>query len=84
MESLKHFLDKFWNSLLDIHPLTYLVFFIVSLFTYLLINLILRKYSPEKKRLNLKSGILSIFVGLPIVGLLFYLIIFLILYNHSF
>lgn len=84
MDSLNNFFSKFGNSLMEIHPLTYGVFFGTALVIFFILREVLKKYSPKGKKLSLRSGLLTIFVGLPVIGILSYLIIFLILYKQPF
>jgi len=84
MEKLWYFIKKFVNAIFDIHPITFIVIIILVLIMFFVSKKMLKKYSENSKYLNVKSILFSIFIGLPIIGLIFYFIIAQTLNNQPF
>jgi len=84
MERLLYFIKKVVNAIFDIHPITFLVIIVLVSIMFFVAKLLIKKYYLNSKNLILKSLFFSLFIGLPMVGIFFYLIISQILDNQPF
>ncbi len=84
MDGLKYFVNKLWTSTMTIHPLTYLIFLIALGLLFLFAKWIIQRIRPQTISKNLVAAALTIFVGLPIIGLIMFLMVGLLLNNQPF
>jgi hypothetical protein len=84
MGRLTYFINKLWTFVTTTHPLTYLTLFIVSIILFFIIKRTIQKFSPKTSRKNVVAATLTIFVGLPILGLILYFIVGLLLKDQPF
>ena len=70
MDRLTYFINKLWNFVTTIHPLTYLTLFIVSGLLFFLTKWTIQKFRPQRSNQNAVAATLTIFVGLPVLGLI--------------
>lgn len=84
MERLIYFTNKLWTFILSIHPLTYLIIFIISGLLFYFAKKAIKKYKPHTTNINIIATSLTIFVGLPILGLFLLFIVWLYLKDQAF
>jgi hypothetical protein len=84
MEILIYFTNKLWTFILSIHPLTYLITFIISGLLFYFTKKVIKKYKPHSTNTNIIATSLTIFVGLPTLGILLLFIIWLYLKDQAF
>jgi len=72
MERINYFLEKTVNALFEINALTYLVVLIFFIVLTVIFQWILIKYYPSAQKKKLKSILGALFIGLPIIGVVFY------------
>jgi len=84
MERLTYFINKLWTFVTTTHPLTYLSLFIVSGILFFIIKWTIQKFRPQTSRQNIFAASLTIFVGLPVLGLFLYFIVGLLLKDQPF
>ena len=75
MDRLTYFINKLWNFVTTIHPLTYLTLFIVSGLLFFLTKWTIQKFRPQRSNQNAVAATLTIFVGLPVLGLILLFIV---------
>lgn len=79
MNGLTYFINKLFIFVTSIHPLTYLVLFIVSGLLFFIIKRTIQKFRPQTSNQNAIAAALTIFVGLPVLGLILLFIVELLL-----
>lgn len=84
MDRLTYFIGKLWTFVTTIHPLTYLTIFIAVGLLFILTKRTIQKYRPQTSKQNAVAATLTIFVGLPILGLILFFIVGLILKDQPF
>ena len=75
MDRLNYFIGKLWTFISTFHPLAFATIIIVSGLVFFIIKRTIQKYKPQSKDVNLLAIVLTIFVGLPILGLILYFIL---------
>jgi len=84
MERLIYFLEKFWVTISSINPFIILILVLISGLFFWGSKKLLLKYYPTLKRKNLISVAVTLLIGIPIIGSIFYLTTWLILKNQPF
>jgi hypothetical protein len=84
MNRIEYFINKLWTLITSIHPLSYLMLFVVLSLFYLIFRELLVKYRPVTKSKNAVSFALTLTIGLPIIALTIYFIGWLILKDQLF
>lgn len=84
MDRQTYFVNKFWTFATTIHPLTYLIFLIALGLLFLFPKWTIQKYRPQTIRKNIVAASLTIFLGLPVLGLILFSIVGLLLKNQPF
>lgn len=75
MNRLIYFINKLWTFITTQHPLSYLALFIISGLLFFMIKWIIKKIRPQTSRQSLVAVTLTIFIGLPVFGLVILFII---------
>jgi hypothetical protein len=84
MDRLTYFISKLWTFVSTIHSLTYLTIFVVAGLLFLITKRTIQKYRPQTSSQNAVAATLTIFVGLPALGLILLFIVGLILKDQPF
>jgi hypothetical protein len=84
MDRLTYFINKLLTFVTAIHPLTYLVIFIVSGLLFFITKRTIKKFRPQTSNQNAIAATLTIFVGLPVLGLILLFIVGQLLKNQPF
>ena len=84
MDRLTYFIGKFWTFVTSFHPLTLLTIFIVGGLMFFIIRQTLLPHSPRTRTVNILAATLTIFLGLPLLGLILLFIFGLLLKDQPF
>lgn len=84
MNKIEYFLSKLWIFITSFHPLSYLMFFVVTGILYLIFGKLVLTFRPQLKNKNLISMTLVLTIGLLLIFLTIYFIIYLTLRNQQF
>ena len=84
MNRLGYFINKLWVLLTTIHPISYLILFIVSGVIYFAIRRLIFHYRSQTKNTTAISIALMLLIALPVVALLLFIIVSLLLNNQPF
>lgn len=84
MDRLTYFITKLWTFVSTIHPLTYLTVVIVAGLLFFITKRTIQKYRPQTSSQNAVAATLTIFIGLPALGLILLFIVELILKDQPF
>lgn len=84
MDRMMHFINKLWVFAASFHPLTYFILFIFSVLLFSFIQCTIQKFRPQTSKQNTVAATLTIFVGLPILGLILILLVGLYLKDQPF
>jgi hypothetical protein len=84
MRRLVYFFEKFFNAVFHIHPLSFIFLMVVTFLIYLLARKFVNEDLSVKKHTALFAFGITVFIGLPIVGLILYLIIMVVLLDQPF
>lgn len=72
IEKAIYFTDKLWIFITSLHPLDYVLFFLVSGLLFFIIKRFIHKWWPNKIGQNWIAAIFTIFIGLPVLGLILF------------
>lgn len=75
MERLTYFLSKLWTFVSTIHPLIFLTILIVSGLLFFVSKRTIQKLRPQTSSQNLVVFAVTVFIGLPFLGLILLLIV---------
>ena len=78
------FISKIWTFVSTIHPHTYLTLSIVGGLLFFITKRTIQKFRPQTSRPNAVAAALTIFVGLPALGLILLFIVALLLKDQPF
>ena len=84
MEKIFYFIQKITTVLLEIHPLIYFITFIFVVIFYLITKQMLKSFFQNLRNLKIKSALIAILIGTPVIVLIFYLTISIMLINQPF
>jgi len=84
MEKIFYFIQKITTVLLEIHPLIYFITFIFVVIFYLITKQMLKYFFQNLRNLKIKSALIAILIGTPVIVLIFYLTISIMLINQPF
>lgn len=79
-----YFINKFWIFVSTIHPLSYITIIVIIGLLFFITKLTIKKFRPQTSKLNIVAISLTVFLELPILGLIIYLIIDQLLKNQPF
>jgi MFS superfamily sulfate permease-like transporter len=84
MDRLLYFINKLWTYATTIHPLTYL-FFLISLgLLFFISEWTIQKLRPQTNKQKIVAAALTIFIGIPVLGLILVFIVELLLKDQPF
>ena len=84
MDKIDYFINKLWIFITSFHPMSYLTLFVMTGILYLIFRKLILLFRPQLKNKNVISLTLVLTIGLPLIFLTIYFIIWLSLRNQQF
>ena len=84
MSKIDYFINKLWIFITSFHPMSYLTLFVMTGILYLILRKLILLFKPQLKNKNVISMTLVLTIGLPLIFLTIYFIIWLTLRNQQF
>ena len=84
MKKIDYFINKLWIFITSFHPMSYLTLFVMTGILYLIFRKLILLFKPQLKNKNVISMTLVLTIGLPLIFLTIYFIIWLLLRNQQF